>query len=54
MKKPKFPVWIVVLLLVLVGGLVAMSALNGKNVAVYSDHDHDHDGKPDHGEGEHH
>lgn len=53
MKKPPFPLWIVAFLVLLVGGLVAMNAMNSKNVTVYPEHDHDHDGKPDHGEGAH-
>lgn len=54
MKKPGFPIWAVVLLVLLVGGLAVVTGLSNKNVQTFSDHDHDHDGKPDHGEGEHH
>ena len=53
MKKPGFPLWIVALLILSIGGLVAVNMLNNKNVQVFADHDHDHDGKPDHAEGAH-
>ena len=53
MKKPGFPLWIVVVLIALIGGLVAVSAMNNKNVETFADHDHDKDGKADHGDGEH-
>ena len=47
MKKPKFPLWIVFVLAALVGGLVAISTLNNKNVHIVeeSEHEHEHDNK---------
>ena len=53
MKKPGFPLWIVAVLLMLVGGLVLINTFNSKNVQTFGDHDHDHDGKADHAEGAH-
>lgn len=53
MKKPKFPIWIIIAIISLVGGLVLLTTMNNKNVQTFSDHDHDHDGKPDHGENAH-
>lgn len=54
MKKPRFPLWgIVVLALLLVGAAVAVNIVrdraSGNAIAVFDEHDHDHDGKPDHG-----
>lgn len=48
MKKPGFPLWIVAVLVLLVGGLIAISTLSSRNVQVFPEHDHDHDGQPDH------
>ena len=49
MKKPKFPLWILILLVGLIGGIVAITSSTNKNVQKFSDHDHDRDGKADHG-----
>jgi hypothetical protein len=53
MKKPSFPIWAIVALVVLVGGLIAVSSMSNKNIQTFSEHDHDHDGKSDHGDNEH-
>jgi hypothetical protein len=54
MKKPSFPLWIIALLVLLIGGLVAISSSTNRNIQPAVEHDHDHDGKADHAEGEHH
>jgi hypothetical protein len=50
MKKPGFPIWLVAVLVLLIGGIVVVTAVSNKNVQTFADHDHDHDGKADHGD----